>query len=345
MRLPCGTSERKRRSKRHEMKLCGSKQRASRVAAECDLLKRTVLSRRMSGRLSWTTRTAWTSVRRHASLRLPRDEPGRARRALRERVGEFGVARRSVERWPAGRGSSSLFFCVDGLAFVAVLCASCGRGASRTPWRHVSKQKSKSKSKNKQTTNQTKTTTPPSRCLWVVLCVSCVICVCGCVCVCVCVSKGCLCVCVCLCKRVVCVDVQACLTPVLSAKTNFESTTKEGECHRRTRTSCSACVRNSARELCLRCRGGGSGTVSCCCCSRCAPLHRWGPAGVPFLFFFPICFLSCFQFPIFHFLVASFSFLLSTFFVFDKAHFFKKITGPFFHFSFFVHFRNVQVIF
>ena len=145
------------------MKLCGSKQRASRVAAECDLLKRTVLSRRRSGRLSWTRRTAWTSVRWHASLRLPRDEPGGARRALGERVGEFGVARRSVEWWPAGRGSSSLFFCVDGLAFVAVLCASCGRGTSRTPWRHVSKQKTKQKQKqtNKQTTRQ-KTTHQPT---------------------------------------------------------------------------------------------------------------------------------------------------------------------------------------
>ena len=46
----------------------------------------------------------------HASLHLPRDEPARARRALRERVGESAAARRSVKWWPAGQ-FVSLFSC------------------------------------------------------------------------------------------------------------------------------------------------------------------------------------------------------------------------------------------
>ena len=47
--------------------------------------ERTVLSRQRSGRSSWTRpRTVWTSVRRHASVRLPRNEIERARRAFRE---------------------------------------------------------------------------------------------------------------------------------------------------------------------------------------------------------------------------------------------------------------------
>ena len=45
---------------------------------------------------------------------LPRDEPVRARRALSERVGASGAARRSVEWWSAGHDDSSLCFWVDG---------------------------------------------------------------------------------------------------------------------------------------------------------------------------------------------------------------------------------------
>ena len=99
-------------------------------------------------------RTAWTTVRRHASLRLPRGEPVRARRALRERVGASGAARRSVDWWPAGHGSSSLCFRVDcgvdvSVASVAVLCASCGRSTSGARLCVTRRRKSKSESESK----------------------------------------------------------------------------------------------------------------------------------------------------------------------------------------------------
>ena len=152
-----------------------------------------------------------------------------------------------------------------------------------------------------------------------------------------CVSKGCLCVCVCLCKRVVCVDVQACLTLVLSTKTNFESTTKEVGRMSSTNQEVVFCVPcsvsceivrvNFASSACLEVQEPSPAAAA-------PPAPCWRPTGVAFIFFFfLICFSSCFQFSIFHFLIASFSFLLSAFFVFDKAHFFKeKSPGHFFIF-------------
>ena len=90
-----------------------SKLTESRVVTEYDLLRRTVLSRRRSGRsFCIRPRTERTSVGRHASPRRPRDEPVRARMAPREACGSFGAAQRCVEWWPAGPASFvCLFLC------------------------------------------------------------------------------------------------------------------------------------------------------------------------------------------------------------------------------------------
>ena len=70
------------------MKLCGWKERESRGYGI---------------RLADKDGTLAAKVR-NAFLRLPCDERVRARRALRERVGEFGASRWSVEWWLAGYG-------------------------------------------------------------------------------------------------------------------------------------------------------------------------------------------------------------------------------------------------
>ena len=96
----------------------------------------------------------------------------------------------------------------------------------------------------------------------------------------------------CPCMRVVCVDVQVFLNLVLSTKTHFESTSNK-EVGRMSSTNqeimfcvpCSVSCEIVARELCLRCRGGG-GVQEPSPAAAAPPAPRWGHTGVAFIFFF-----------------------------------------------------------
>ena len=136
---------------------------------------------------------------------------------------------------------------------------------------------------------------------------------------------------VCPCKRVVCVDVQACLTLVLSAKTSFESMTKE--VGRMLSTSQEVVFRVPSSLSCEIVRVNFASCVGVWVqepspAAAAPPAPRWGPHRCPVYFL----------------LFSKLIFIMFSIFNFSLPHCFIFIsTGPFFHFC--CPFLNVLVIF